>query len=226
MLLPLALLSCIGGDGDGKKNNNNDTADSGVTGAHPHIPPEYADKWDPEGCKDEDGQYHTVAYILGEGSTTADGKLTLTETWYWVFDDAGYDDDCVDTLLYEGDAVTTSVLTSLNASEAEEGYWGTLSSDGEGCPAVNYLGIWEHPDEKKYEYGDKWETDFIVVFDTLTPSGNLNWENAMLVFMYILDGNDVLSGSTDYARGVFEPDTEELGPPAHYTWETSICFSG
>ncbi len=225
MLLSLLLISCDPAGGNGNKDTTQDTADSGP-GGHPLIPAEYADKWDPDGCKDDDGDYHTAAHILGEGSTDADGNLTLTETWYWIYPDAGYDDDCVDELSYSGTPVTASTLTQLNASEAEEGYYGTVKSGPEGCPAVNYLSTWDHPDGKKFEYGEKWEAEFIVVFDTLTPSGNLNWENAMLVFMYILDGNTVVSGSTDYARGVFEPDTEALEPPAHYSWETSICFSG
>jgi hypothetical protein len=225
MLLYLALSSCTGSGDGGNKDKSNDSADSGAE-SHPHVPEEYQDKWSLDGCSDDDGNKHTVAYILGEGSTDADGNLTLTEHWYWIYPEAGYEDDCVDELNYSGTRVTASVLGQLNASESEEGYWGTLKSGAEGCPAVNYLGTWDHPDADKFDYGDKWETDFIVVFDTLTPSGNLNWENAMLVYMFIMDGNSAVWASTDYARGVFEPDTEALEPPAHYSWETSICFSG
>ena len=219
----LTLLACIGGDKDGPAVTGDSGGDSAV-GSHPNVPPEYDGLWQVDGC--EDGT-ETVVYIIAEGSSEADGSFEMTETWYWFFDDPGWDDDCIDTLSYKGDRVSQSVHSSLSATEAEEGYMGTLKKTDDGCPGMNYLSTWDHPDAKGFEYGDKWEVDFVVFFDTLSPSGNLNWENAMLVFMWIGEGGQMTYGSTSYANGTFLPEDEtNPEPPADYEYVTSICFNG
>lgn len=216
-------LACTGDKADGPSNTNDSGTDSAPQ-SHPNVPPEYEGLWQVDGC--EDGTA-TVAYILGEGSTDAEGNLELTETWYWFLDDPGWEDDCIDELSYSGSAVSRSVHTSLDATEAEEGYGGKVKKTEDGCPGMNYLATWNHPDEKGFDYGDSWTADFIVFFDTLSPSGNLNYENKMLVFMWIGEGNSMTYGNTSYATGTFSPEDESVPePPASYSWSTSICFNG
>ncbi|MCP4807058.1 MAG: hypothetical protein GY913_26560 [Proteobacteria bacterium] len=218
------VLGCFGSKDDGPSNTGDSAGDSADLGSHPNVPPEFDGLWQVDGC--EDGTA-TVAYILAEGHSEADGSFEMTETWYWFFDDPGWDDDCIDEMRYTGDRVSRSVHESLSATEAEEGYMGSMKKTEDGCPGVNYLETWDHPDAKGFDYGDSWNVDFVVFFDTLSPSGNLNWENAMLTFMYLGEGNSMTWGSTSYAGGTFSPEDESVpGPPADYTYNTSICFNG
>ena len=46
---------------------------------------------------------------------------------------------------------------------------------------------------------------------------------AASVFFRNLAGNAYTEAT---ARGVFNPDTETLAPPAQYTWESSVCLDG
>lgn len=198
-------------------------SDSEGSEFHPNVPPGYEYKWDTDGCGDDGTD--TQIYTLAEGSSDADGNFTMTETWYWFFG-GDWEDDCIDVIQYSGDRVSPAVLEQLSASEAEEGYEALMTKAEDGCPMMNYLYLWDHRDKEDFEYGDTLEQDTFIVFDNLSPSGNLNVDNAMLVFMYYDTGGGRYSGDTDYARGVFLPDTEVLAPPAHYTWEASMCLSG
>ena len=62
-----------------------------------------------------------------------------------------------------------------------------------------------------------------VLFDTITPSGNINENNKMLVFNYTEIASNYYSQDFDYARGHAFPDGEEPGPPATYDWLGDLC---
>lgn len=218
-LIALAALACT--PTTPKDNTPVDTNTDTGTGIHPNVPPGYEYKWDTDGCGTDNSQ--TQVYMLAEGSTDENGRIDMTETWYWFFG-GDWEDDCIDVIHYGGSAVASSVMDSLQASEAEEGYEARMTKVEDGCPGMNYLYLWNHPDKEDWDYGDGLDQDVIVVFDTLSSWGNLNQDNAMLVFMYYYLGRTGYRGDTDYARGVFLPDTEELAPPAHYTWEGSMCL--
>lgn len=217
LFAPVILAACTGETT--KDTTPTETGDSGP-GTHPNVPEGYEYKWDTDGCGDDGTS--TQVYMLAEGSTDESGHLELRETWYWFFG-GDWEEDCIDVIEYSGDAVAASVMDSLQASEAEEGYDATMTKSEDGCPGMNYLYLWNHPDKEDWDYGDGLDQDVIIVFDTLTPWGVPNQDNAMLVFMFYDMGRSSYRGDTDYARGVFLPDTETLAPPAHYTWEGSMC---
>ena len=205
----------IGGDSGGLDSEEQ---------VHPNVPDEYWGIWQHEGCNDG---ADTIVYYIGEGSSDADGNFTMTEKWYWFFDDAGWENDCVDTFEYSGEKVPYSYHSQLDATEAEEGYAGTFTKVEDNCPQMNYLSTFDHPDEDDFEYGDKVKMNFVTFFDTLTPSGNPNVDNKMLVFMYFGSASTLTWGSTDWDQsGKIEPLGDEHGPPANYTVDSSICFDG
>jgi hypothetical protein len=175
---------------------------------HPLVPEDYKYLWDTSGC---DGN-KSRTYILGDARSEDDGTITMTERHYTFYGDADddWDDDCIDTYLYEGDAITRSDLIGMEASTSEEGYE-TLrtKSDASTCGG----GGWGGDDD-----AIRW------AFDTLTEAGGLNFENRMLVLRFTLGGwgadDDEWKGDIDYARGTFLPDEEaNLGPPANYVWD-------
>ncbi|MCB9762389.1 MAG: hypothetical protein H6739_21510 [Alphaproteobacteria bacterium] len=216
---PLALLAgCTGSDKDA---DDSAAADDSAIQFHPNVPDGYEYRWDTDGCGEANDQ--TQVYKLATANSTEAGRLTVTETWYWFFG-GDWEDDCIDVIEYTANAVPNSTLEALGAGEAEEGYQGMMTKVDEGCPQMNYLYLWDHPDKDDFEYGDPLEQEVIVIFDNLSPSGNLNYENAMLIFMGYNVGNNRYTMSYDYATGVFNPQTEILGPPADYTWEASICL--
>ncbi len=80
---------------------------------------------------------------------------------------------------------------------------------------------------KFLDNGDKVKMNFVTFFDTLTPSGNPNVDNKMLVFMYFGSASTLTWGSTDWDQsGKIEPLGDEHGQPANYTVDSSICFDG
>jgi hypothetical protein len=193
-------------------------ADDTGPNEHPNVPPEYRDMWDTEGCTDSEGELHSVAYIVAAGSTDATGELSLTERWYWFYKADGWDGDCIDVLTHKGPALPEM---PDGASESEEAYLVETTKGSGGCD-TNYLEVWDHPEASSWSEGEDWQSVF--VFDTLTPSGELNWESMMLVFFGLAQDGQLLELEMNYARGEFSPDTEVLAPPAHYTWVTSFCL--
>ena len=211
-------VACKGGDSG---DDSGATDDSTASEFHPNVPEGYEYKWDTDGCG-EDGD-NTQVYRLAEGSSTAEGTLQMTERWYWFFG-GDWEDDCIDTIVYEGDRISAGTLNQLGLSENEEGYDTMMTKSEDGCPSVNYLYLWDHPDAKKVEYGDPLEQATLVVFDTLSPSGNLNVDNAMIVNLAYEVRSSSYSLASNYGRGVFMPDTDVNEPPAHYTWESDDCY--
>ncbi|HJN77412.1 MAG TPA: hypothetical protein QGF58_26040 [Myxococcota bacterium] len=221
LLLALACTKLL--DRDPGDDSSSDSADSGEL-RHPNVPDDKWGIWQHEGCNDG---ADTIVYIVAEGNTDADGNLLLEEKWYWFFDDTSWDLDCIDTLEYAGERVSQSYHQTFEATESEEGYAGEVEKTDDQCPHMNYLATFKHPDEDDFEYGDTMKMDFVTFYDTLTPSGNPNLENAMLVYMYFGKSPSFTWGASDYGRGTITPEDEsEHGPPANYVYETSMCFDG
>ena len=197
------ILGCTGADTDTLDSTDTAPVDDEF---HPLVPEAYQYLWDTSGC---DGNTSRT-YILGEARSEGDGTISMTENHYKFYgdDDDDWDDDCVDTYVYEGDAITRSDLIGMEASTSEEGYE-TLrtKSDASTCGG----GGWGDEDPIRW------------AFDTLTEAGGLNFENRMLVLRFTQGGwggGDDWKGDTDYARGTFIPDDEaNLGPPADYVWD-------
>ncbi|MCB9746527.1 MAG: hypothetical protein H6740_28385 [Alphaproteobacteria bacterium] len=205
-LCALGLLAC--GEKDGSTDSTPADSDPGT---HPLVPDGYEFRWDTDGCGDTNED--TQVYILGEATTTGNGTVTASERWFWFFGGA-WEDDCMDGISYSGSAVSQGTLNSLDASQAEEGYDAQMTKSEDGCPQMNYLYLWDHPDKEDFEYGDTLDQRVILIFDTLSPSGNLNYENAMLVFMGYEMQSNTFSMDIDYARGVFTPRLRGRARPA------------
>ena len=200
----MLVLAC--GPGNKSPESDSPQADDSAPGVHPNVPEGYEDKWDvtAESCEKHSD---SKIYFLAEASTDAEGNFTATETWY-MFHGGDWDDDDIDVVSYAGAPLTRAELNSLDATEAEEGY-ATIRS------------------VEQRESNTNWTDDVerLLVFDNLTPSGNLNWENAMLVFLYKpSEQSGGYKADVNYARGEFHPDTDVLAPPAHYTWEGEDCW--
>ncbi|MCB9795434.1 MAG: hypothetical protein H6741_22240 [Alphaproteobacteria bacterium] len=179
-------------------DSGRDTSSSG----HPLVPEAYQNRWDIDGCGERGvGAMH---YRLAEAASDASGQIQISVRSF-IFRGGEWSDDCVDTLAYAGEAIPHSENVAMGASEAEEGYRVSLSVLEDQCG----LG--------REEGASAW-----YLFDTLSPSGNPNYENAMLVYRFI-EGESGPTLDGDYARGVFSPDTSVLGPPAHYTWLGERC---
>lgn len=221
LALALSLTTaCKGGDVSGDSAAADDSTTSEF---HPNVPEGYEYKWDTDGCGEDNDD--TQVYRLAEGSSTAEGALQITERWYWFFG-GDWEDDCIDTIVYEGDRISAGTLNQLGLSENEEGYDTMMTKSEDNCPQLNYLYLWNHPNADDAEYGDPLEQATLVVFDTLSPSGNLNVDNAMIVNLAYEVRSNSYSLASNYGRGVFMPDTDVNEPPAHYTWESDDCYGG
>lgn len=198
----ITLFACSG-EGPGKTPDS--VARDSDPGVHPNVPEGYEERWDwtSESCEKKND---SKIYYLGEATTDAEGNFQATERWY-MFHGGEWEDDDIDVLSYSGTAMTRGQIDSLGASEAEEGY-ATIRTVEEWNSNTN----WTEDAER------------LLVFDNLTPSGNLNWENAMLVFLYRPSDSGGYKSDVNYARGGFYPDGEVLGPPASYTWEGEDCW--
>ncbi|MCB9793129.1 MAG: hypothetical protein H6741_10420 [Alphaproteobacteria bacterium] len=200
--ITLVAIGCGGKDSSGDDTAPGDTQPS----SHPLVPPGYEYRWDIDGCGDSGTA--AMNYKLGEASTDADGNITITERSF-TFYGGDWSNDCMDVLSFTGTSMSGAEINDFGASEAEEGYQ-VIRSIAENNCGGNYT-----------EDLEAW-----FIFDTLSPSGNLNVDNAMLVFYYY-EGRRGITSDLDYARGVFNPeDTSELGPPATYTWEYQNCQDG
>lgn len=200
----LFVLGCAGPAGDGNGPNNTDGAavDSADPGVHPNVPPGYEFKWDynAENCGG------TQYYFLGSGTSDGEGNFVGQHVVYYFYG-GDWEEDDIDTYEMSGTSVTRSWLDANSASECEEGY------------EVVREGV-----DMQSGWGGE-ATEMYYAFDTLSPSGNLNYENAMLVFRYTYDRDGDLRGDFDYARGVYTPDSDDsVEPPASYTWEGDGCW--
>ncbi len=199
----LFLLSCGKFQGGGDDSGSAQVEDSDP-GIHPNVPEGY-EYWDVTACEDGETRY----YRLAEGRSDADGNLDLTERIFYFYG-GDWEDDVIDTYSYVGTRMTTAEMLAIENTEHEEGY------------AVLRTGV----DIQSGSWGSD-DEDMLLTFDTLTPSGTLNWENAMLVYRYRESSwgdEDGWRGDYDFARGEFWPDDEDDPvPPATYTWQSKDC---
>ncbi|MCP4810290.1 MAG: hypothetical protein GY884_33555 [Proteobacteria bacterium] len=199
----LLALACTSPDGKNPGGNSDSSAiDSEGPGVHPNVPPGYEYKWD----YNTDNCGGTQYYFLGSGASDGEGNFVGQHVVYYFYG-GEWDEDDIDTYSLEGTEVTRAWLDSESAGECEEGYH--VIREG-----VDMQSGWGGDEEEMY-----------YAFDTLSPSGNLNYENAMLVYRYTYNRDDELRGDFDYARGVYTPDsTDDVFPPATYTWEGDGCW--
>ena len=205
----LLLLACTGPSGS-KSDDTASTDTAPEDSCHPMyreygLDDAYCYLWVHSCESSQDDQ----AYILGEASTDAQGNFTATETWFWLTDDDGPDDDDgYDVLEFTGTPMTRAAMDSLEATQSEEGY-DTIRN--------------VRSQQTDMKYGS--DENMLYVLDTLNPEGELNWENNMLVYRYRESQNGGWRSDTDYAEGKFLPDSDDnLAPPAHYTWEGKKCY--
>lgn len=214
-LVLAGLVVACKGDDDAEDTGSEDTG--GETDYHPLVPEKYRYMWDTDGCTTEEGKPGVKVYWLvdeGEGSANAMGHFTATERWYWFTGDR--DNDCVDEFSIQGDYATFD-YGMLGCSECDEAFEIRRTLGESGCNYTYYsiFGLEERPEEEIY--------DAIVLFDTLTPSGNPNMDNRMLV----VQGSETPDGyvmNRDFAIGHIYPEGEEYTFPASYDWLGDACF--
>jgi len=205
--------------GCNKGDSEGDTDDtSGEAEHHPLVPEKYRYLWNTGGCETTDGKSGVQVYILvdeGDGSADASGSLTATERWYWFYG-GEWDEDCVDTFQLTGEFKVFD-YTMLGCSECEEAYEVTRRLTEASCGLTYYhiFALEERPDEEAYQA--------MVLFDTLTPSGNPNVDNKMLVMNGSRTEGGAYAMDYDYARGHAFPD-DEPGYPSAYDWVGDKCF--
>lgn len=222
LLLPAALLACNKAeDTDTGVDDDSDTEQV----FHPLVPEKYKYLWDTDGCVVSSGPSAgspgIQIYVLsdeGEASSNGLGRFEALEHWFW-FKGGDWASDCVDTFRLEGEFATFDYGT-FGASQAEEGWLLTRTLVDANCGVTYYtlLGLDPRnppPDEEIY--------GALLFFDTLTPSGEPNVDNAMLVFGSTqVSGYTYTSPNVNYARGHAYPEGEP-GYPAAYDWLGSMC---
>lgn len=192
-----------------------------TTATHPLIPEEYQYIWDTDGCTTQSGGSGASVYRLAEGEATDETTMTMTETWYWLFGD-DWEDDCADVFEVELEYLVYD-YGNLGCSGCDEGWQGTWTLVEDNC-GIDYGSTFRVDDDATDGL------DVIFLFDTITPSGTKNVDNAMLVYALIKDGNS-WDSQGEWARGHAYPthtDTGEdgliVGPPSEYDWLGDECM--
>jgi hypothetical protein len=214
--LAVTLAACSGGNAD-TATPDTDGGDTSADEGHPLVPEKYKLYWNVDGCTTTDDKPGTQAYVLAEDvRADASGRFTATERWYHFRGTGNYADDCVDEWEIEGSFVSFD-YGQLSCSQCEEAYQVTRTLTNATC-GITYYSIFGLEDEPRVEVYDA-----IALFDTLTPSGNPNVDNAMLVIW----GSEVKDRSymmdIDYARGHAFPD-DAPGYPSSYDWLGDKCL--
>lgn len=197
MLLILALAACS------PKEGGDDTGGGGDTDAgNPIVPEAYEYVWDID-ASDCEGEGDAVVYWLFEGAIDDAGVLTGTEGWYWFFGQPDWAGDCVDTFTVEGeqDTFSWSEEVCYGCERAFDARWGLDDAD-RGCGGHDYETFWELEDED----ADRYNVD--VLFDALSPSGNPNADNQMLVVASYVGSDGSRWYNPSYGRGTYTPVTE------------------
>lgn len=212
--LVLALAGCGGKEGGG--DTGGATEDTG----NPIVPDGYEYLWDldAESC---DGD--AIVYFLFDGEIDDSGGFTGAHSYYWFFKGEGWDGDCVDTFRVEGDE--GSHAWADDACSGCERLFDTtwdLADEDRGCSGFDYEGFWEQEDVEADRF------DVAVLFDALSPSGNPNTDNQMLVLVSYEDADGQRWVNQGYARGQYLPtvaDDYEGGATVNWASEDGICVT-
>lgn len=213
-LLPLVACGPKASDGE-----TADTSGGGDTG-NPIVPDGYAYLWDIDASSCDDGD--AIVYRLFEGAIDGSAHLSGREGWYWFFGNEGWEGDCVDTFTVEGDQDTASWQDDVcYGCERLFSSDFNLADSDRGCPGHDYETFWELEDEPTDRF------DVAVLFDALSPSGNPNADNAMLVVTSYRSGGQRYY-DPGYGRGHYTPDTaDDFEGPAAIDWasESGVCVT-
>jgi len=215
-MLLLSLLVACGG-----KTSTDDTGTPTTEDHNPIVPAEYEYLWDTDvsSCDGADA----IVYYLFAGETDGAGTLTGTEGWYWFFATEGWDGDCVDTFTVEGS--TASHSWDEDACYGCEAFYDSrwdLPDENRGCTDTDYETFWEQEDVDKDRF------DVEVGIDALTPSGNPNTDNKMIVATIFQGSDNTRWVNAGYARGHYLPVTEgDYEGPATLDWvaQEGICVT-
>lgn len=207
----LFLVACAGTQGP----DDSDGGDTDVTyGPNPIVPDAYRDLWDVDASSCTEGTRNAIVYRLFTGGTDGAGGFFGSESFYWFFDDEGWEGDCVDSFTTNGD------LSDTNWQE----------EPCSGCD-FEYTSVWNLKDADRtcdkfdYEYffkndrvdEDKFNT--IVMLDPLSPSGNVNETTLIMMAFQDDDNQNNYSFDNAYGRGAMVPAVEgDFEGPTTLTW--------
>lgn len=186
-----------------KKDKDTGPVDDTGWETHPFVPEEYVWIWDTDGCE-VDGDPGASVYHLATGSSTGTGSLQVTETWYWFFGNEGYEGDCYDSFTFEADPSDIQFSDDYEpCSECELEYSGKYTNDesSEYACNISYSSFFDSPEGL---YGDY---ELTLWFDPLTPAGNPNEDNKMLVIAGWWDDNSI-GLDMNYALGHAFPEND------------------
>lgn len=192
------------GGGGGGGCANNATAD---------VPEAYRCLWEGnyEGCTTSQGRQGRQLYWVIDGQVDADGKITGSERVWWFFPEEWNTDDCVDTLSLDGQEIVTD-LERLGCATCEEAYSTVREVQTNNCN-LGYNLLFDEDEEGLKQ---------TLLFDTLTPNGEPNEDNKILVLHRTTDENGSTS-TKEYARGNMTPEGAEHAAPYSFTWVGSAC---
>lgn len=198
-----------------------DTADPNWV--HPLVPAGYEYLWQTDGCTTDKGKPGDQVYILAEGTVDASGAMVVQEHWYWFWNGGDWEDDCVDTIEITA-SLTGRDLGASGCSVCDEGYEGSRRVVEDNC-GLNYK--YRFVDARKPD--DKMTYPVFILFDSITPSGTPNVDNAMFVFTHNADNDgdfDFGSVQEEYATGHVYPDDPDAnyGYPGTYDWLGDRCY--
>lgn len=215
-LAGVLLLGC--GDKEAASGDDTGTADT----ANPIAPPDYAPLWDlnAAGCDDDQD---AIVYYLFEGQIDDAGDVVGQEGWYWFFKTEGWEGDCVDRFDVAGSADTPSYAEDVcyGCERAFSTAW-DLADENRGCTGHDYETFWDLEDEDQ----DHYEVE--VLLDALTPSGNPNQDNQMLVTTAWEKSARKMIYNPAYARGHYDPvvaDDYEGAATLDWSASTGICVA-
>jgi hypothetical protein len=212
LLVGLVAVACSGPDTAATDSDTDVVAES-------IIPEQYRGLWN-EGPCGSNGRGFQAYRLVEDGRFAEDGSFTGTERWFWFFP---YKPPCIDAWKLTG----TSIGNGLAHGCGE-------------CEIV--LDIVREPEDlactwiEPHEWFDivddglptnQWSYTHKLLMDTLSPSGNPNQDNRVLILnRYYKEISSEWANPEDYSIGTLAPDTEVYGPPASLTWVGGECYGG
>lgn len=190
---------------------------------HPMVPEQYQNLWHTESCTKRTQDGHTYeadqVYAVMTDAVATEDSFTGTELWYWFFEEDGWEDDCIDKIKVEGTRLHADFQT-YGCSECNDGWNVIRTVEEQTCEGVYYRYLLHETEALSERY------DSIMLFDTITPSGTLNEDNAMRISYGEIDGEGKLNMNHDWCWGseCFVHYDDAWEPPATYAWVHEDCY--
>ena len=208
----LGLAACSG-TADTQPDSDPDTEVESI------IPEQFRGIWNEGPCGTNDRGLQAYRHVE-DGRFAEDGSFTATERWYWFFPNKP---PCIDEHVLVGTSIGNGLAHGCGQCE--------IVLDIERGPGDRECS-WVEPHEWFDIVDDslpnqQWRYTHKLLMDTLSPSGNPNQDNRVLILnRYFKEVADEWANPEDYALGTLDPDGETYGPPAGLSWVGGECYGG